>query len=553
MEPGRESKAPSDGCIPFTFRIGVTGHRDLADPDVLRAPIREAVSRLKEMVPVAPGAGLAPVVVSALAEGADRLVVEEVLADRDARLEVALPLDTEEYAEDFKTEASKEEFGSLLARASDKWQAPDGLDRDEAYERAGRYVVDRCDALIALWDGEESRGQGGTAEIVGYAQEHGVPIAWVHTKGDPAITCHLETRRAEVVKAAAGKLLKYNTGVIDSVTFGKHTRELRNELLPDMASEIPIDPLGLSRETVAGWVFPYFVRADILALRYQRRFRRLSWAIFALAALAVAVVAVQANFWPKLNGLAWIEVAFLVGLLLILQMSRRWRLHDQWISCRFLAERLRSSYFLALAGTGDQRGRSARLAYLSDSSEAWIERALTEVSARRPELDAGSPPVRELRDYLNRCWIGSQLTYQEGSSAKQRTFEERLVHATELLFLLTLVAAGIHIFERYIFPAKGITGEQSLNFWEKLLIVVSITVPAVGAAFHGVGTQRQFRRHSERYRRMAGVLAQVEREMADATTLEQVQKVAAETEQIMREENSDWFGVMRFHDMELIT
>ena len=554
MEPGRESEAPGgDGCIPFTFRIGVTGHRDLPDPDALRAPIREAVSRLKEMVPIAPGAGLAPVVVSALAEGADRLVVEEVLADRDARLEVVLPLDTEEYAEDFKAEASKEEFRSLLARASDKWQAPDGLDRDEAYERAGRYVVDRCDAVIALWDGEKSRGRGGTAEIVGYAQEHGVPIAWVHTKGDPAVTCHLETRRAEVVKAAAGKLRKYNTGVIGSAMFGKHARELRNELMPDMAREIPIDPLGLSRETVAGWVFPYFIRADIQALRYQRRFRRLSWAIFVLAALAVAVVAVQANFWPELNWLAAFEVAFLVGLLLILQMNRRWRLHDQWISCRFLAERLRSSYFLALAGTGDQRGRSARLAYLSDSSEAWIERALTEVSARRPELDAGSPPVRELRDYLNRCWIGSQITYQEGTSAKQRAFEERLVHATELLFLLTLVAAGIHIFERYIFPVTGITAEQSLNFWEKLLIVLSITVPAVGAAFHGVGTQRQFRRHSERYRRMAGVLAQVQREMADAATLEQVQQVAAETEQIMREENSDWFGVMRFHDMELIT
>ena len=555
MEPGRESEAAGgNGRIPFTFRIGVTGHRDLADPDALRAPIREAVSRLREMVPVAPGAGLALVVVSALAEGG-RLVVEELLVGHDARLEVALPLDAEEYAKDFKTEASKHEFRSFLARArdSDKWQAPDGLDRNEAYERAGRYVVDRCDAVIALWDGEKSRGRGGTAEIVGYALERGVPIAWVHTKGDPTVTCHLETRRAEVVKAAAGKLRKYNTGVIDSATFGKHERELRKELMPDMAREIPIDPLGLSRETVAGWVFPYFIRADILALRYQRRFRRLSWAIFVLAALAVAVVAVQANFWPKLNWLASFEVVFLVSLLLILLMSRRSRLHDQWISCRFLAERLRSSYFLAIAGTGDQRGRPARLAYLSDSSEAWIERALTEVSARRPELDAGSPPVRELRDYLNRCWIGSQITYQEGTSTKQRTFEERLVHATELLFLLTLVAAGIHIFESYIFPVTGTTGEQSLNVWEKLLIVVSITVPAVGAAFHGIGTQRQFRRHSERYRRMAGVLAQVQREMADAATLEQVQKVAAETEQIMREENSDWFGVMRFHDMELIT
>ena len=33
MEPARQSRPPGgDGRIPFTFRIGVTGHRDLADP-----------------------------------------------------------------------------------------------------------------------------------------------------------------------------------------------------------------------------------------------------------------------------------------------------------------------------------------------------------------------------------------------------------------------------------------------------------------------------------------------------------------------------------------
>ena len=84
-------------------------------------------------------------------------------------------------------------------------------------------------------------------------------------------------------------------------------------------------------------------------------------------------------------------------------------------------------------------------------------------------------------------------------------------------------------------------------------MVISITVPAIGAAFHGFGAQRQFRHHAERYRTMAGVLTQVEAEMREATTLEQVREVAAETERVMREENSDWFGVMRFHDMELIT
>jgi hypothetical protein len=158
-----------------------------------------------------------------------------------------------------------------------------------------------------------------------------------------------------------------------------------------------------------------------------------------------------------------------------------------------------------------------------------------------------------LRDYLNHSWIESQISYQEKTSARQATFDDRLVRATELLFLLTLVAASVHIFGSLIFQVGGIHGTRSPGFWEELLVVVAITVPAVGAAFHGIGTQRQFRRHSERYRRMAGVLTQVQREMAETTTLEQVREVAAETERIMREENSDWFGVMRFHDMELIT
>ena len=153
-------------------------------------------------MPVAPGAGLALVVVSALAEGADRLVAEEILADKDARLEVVLPLSVGDYLEDFKTEESKEEFHALRARASDIWEAPAGQEREEAYERAGRRVVDRCDALIALWDGETSRGRGGTAEIVAYAQKMGVPIAWVHTTGDRVVDYALENSRTTVVKDA---------------------------------------------------------------------------------------------------------------------------------------------------------------------------------------------------------------------------------------------------------------------------------------------------------------------------------------------------------------
>ena len=45
MEPAQPSERPGgDGRIPFTFRVGVTGHRHLPDPDSLCAPIGEALA-----------------------------------------------------------------------------------------------------------------------------------------------------------------------------------------------------------------------------------------------------------------------------------------------------------------------------------------------------------------------------------------------------------------------------------------------------------------------------------------------------------------------------
>src|SRR5580698_2687346 len=119
MGGAQAGEAPKgDGRIPLTFRIGVTGHRELADPQAVRAAVREAIRLLKLFLPISAEQGLVLTVVSALAEGADRLVAEEVLAEEGARLEVALPMATDEYLNDFKQESSKQEFKGLMDRAS---------------------------------------------------------------------------------------------------------------------------------------------------------------------------------------------------------------------------------------------------------------------------------------------------------------------------------------------------------------------------------------------------------------------------------------------------
>ena len=118
-------------------------------------------------------------VLSALAEGADRLVVREALALPGTTLIAVLPFTADDYGRDFKTEESRSEFAELLARARAVEVMPPTSTRDAGYEAQGRWIADHSDVLLVVWDGGPSRGQGGTAEIVAYAADRGTPILWV--------------------------------------------------------------------------------------------------------------------------------------------------------------------------------------------------------------------------------------------------------------------------------------------------------------------------------------------------------------------------------------
>src|SRR5262249_60511785 len=70
--------------------------------------------------------------------------------------------------------------------------------------------------------------------------------------------------------------------------------------------------------------------------------------------LAVCIVATQLVFFPHARLVVAGEIACLVIILGGLEWGRRVHLQQRWISARYLAERLRSSLFLALAGAGDR-------------------------------------------------------------------------------------------------------------------------------------------------------------------------------------------------------
>ncbi len=153
--------------------------------------------QLEAIAAAHPGAEFA--ILSALADGSDRLVAQLALDTLNAQLVVALPLPYEIYKRSFghadhmSNQASNEEFQQFVGRASLYFEMPlrfggaqvleqeteaGELARAHQYALAGAYIVSRADELIAVWDGQDARGIGGTAEVVQWREAGEVPLEY---------------------------------------------------------------------------------------------------------------------------------------------------------------------------------------------------------------------------------------------------------------------------------------------------------------------------------------------------------------------------------------
>jgi hypothetical protein len=172
--------------------IGVTGHRDLREADLprLEREVQSIIATLQN--DYLGGEGETPILVlSALAEGADRLVARVAVA-QGAKLIAPLPLPPEEYRRDFEPGlkgGSAAEFDALLGQAIAAPIIPftpgnsleavraDGAKRSEQYRAVGAFIVRHCNVLIAISDGnDKNMAVGGSAEVIKFKCE-GIPLA----------------------------------------------------------------------------------------------------------------------------------------------------------------------------------------------------------------------------------------------------------------------------------------------------------------------------------------------------------------------------------------
>ena len=480
---------------------------------------------------------------SALAEGADRLVAQQAMV-RGASLEAVLPLPRDDYLADFSAEESKAEFLELLGRAAVVIEQPATPRREEAYERAGRAVVDRSDILLALWDGRPAQGRGGTAEIVSYARRQHVPVLRI-AAGRPGQAPPKSMRSNDPdLPNALGPLGEDAFRGLDrfnSISLRGEGRTGQPALLPpELAKAAPPHV----RQFVE-YAQPYFHRAEQIAGSSQRLFLRLTRMLYSLAAAAVVIVATQIIFFSSHPVIVWAEVAALVAVVITLVLGRRARWHDRWLAARYLAERIRSGVFLAATGAGDGLrtvtvGRRQTDSAEPDPNREWADRAFREIYCRASLSPVAEAEVPTLRTLLIDAWIDDQICYHEKASCRLAKRHRQLTWLAVTLFGISAVVALLH-------SMRLLESGTQPDVWGYL----SVVIPAIGAALSGYGAQREYARLGERSRLMVARLNEAKELVEDSKRLSSLQRAARSTALLMRSETADWYDVVRLHDFEV--
>jgi hypothetical protein len=540
----RRGTERADPLIPFRVQIGVTGHRDPANWQALLPRVHKYLAELRGAFPLDETTPVSFLVLSSLAEGADRLVVREVFKAFSGRVELqaVLPMNLHDYVDDFQTVRSRREFDELLRNADIRTELPGTADRAQAYDRAGRFVVDHSDVVIAVWDGRPAAGVGGTAAIVEYATSRNVPVLVVLASRAAAPDRSPEVRPVSVQTLVRESTLEAYRRIDEFNRITINDERIAPTLVREenrLGAAARRSSLFAQYASLSAWALPLFARADALALKYQRRYYRMGSALYLLAALAVTAVAAQsqAEWSPKL---ALLEVASMLVVLTIYWIARRTGPHERWLAFRSLAEAFRSSLFMALTQVPADRAQRA-----SDSSampaEPWFQRAFSACWEERPATTLKGAGCAGLRRFLVEGWLEDQIRFHHNAVDRLGRARMRLTRVVFLLFGITIVVGLLHAFD--------IAGGR---FWPELFVFLAIALPGFGAALTGIRDQRHYRIHQHRSRRMASRLERLRDQMERSRNVVSVRKTAVQVQNAAAAENLDWSGVIEFQDLEMI-
>lgn len=567
--------------IPYRIRLGVTGHRPdkLGDQEEIS---KQIYYELREGIVLLLGEKTKNAyytLVSPLAEGADRLVANAVLNfDESSILEVALPLTLTDYLGTFdQSDDSRRSFYELYDKAAKKTVLRDvDLDNDptvvieeeenrkdskkrlrkDAYERVGHYVVDKCDVLIAIWDRKEANGKGGTEEIVRYAR----------SKNKPHII--IDANQPDKVERIKGSGLKGETFELIDWYNGQDVQDLEKKIAMKTASkqrkfiELNEQPgRGKGEEannqgqnTSSGWehpinalrnnIYPYFIKASEMADRSKKRYRPTSSLIYICSALAIVSVMFGILFPPAYLYVFILEFICLITILVIYFYSRQF--HRRWLECRFLAERFRSSVHFVLAGFNINSIKVPRHMGVAHKYNDWMVQVFEAVWRKLPRTTRLNPGQFEFfRNYIRQDWMVEQEEYHSEKVRRMDSANKRFEVFGWIIFTIALLASGIHIVHEF----TGVPHTNSIL--EAVMLFLAIALPAIGAAVVAIRKHGEFERVESRSRHLKDAIAELKEECDNVETVDELERLMNEFDELMLRENQDWLGLMKLVKLEV--
>ena len=470
--------------------VAVTGHRDLlpAELPAIRGRVRALILELRDAYP-----DRAITLMSALAEGADRLAAEEAL-DIGIPLVAVLPMPREYYEQDFTAAGSRAEFDRLCNDAADVFELPlveaDGsplpagsrVDREAQYAQCGVFLCAHCHILLALWDGKPSSQVGGTSQVVRFHHHdvmlgYGAPASASRlalTDDESDLVYHLVCSRDRRDGAPAEGLEPLAVSWLTSDEGNPRTREMpaRHRRVFGRASEFGRDA-GLHSDEIARGSYPLltdaqaavlppglsdinrvFCAADWLAIHFQQRYMltlRVSHACVFLTGLAY----ISYTDFYSTRLFLFVVLGLMLAATGVNRMARRGAWHRKYLDYRTLAEGLRVQFYWAAAGVTS--GNVTKFAHdnflqMQDPELGWIRNVMrvagTECDARR-----GTDP--EGLRFAVEEWIGDDRSGQLGYFLRRtadRIHRRETTHrigragiwaSTGTLAVLMFVGAGV--------------------------------------------------------------------------------------------------------------
>ena len=492
--------------------IGVTGHRDLpADVGPLERAVRDVLVEFGARHPWSK-----IVVLSSLAEGADRLVARLAL-ELEISLVVPMPLEQSDYESDFKTEESLQEFRALLQRADAAFVVPPAAEvstgndvsrdaRSRAYANCGAFLVQKSIEIIALWDGVTQPARG-TAEVVTFQLE-GVPAPYVAQRKELDLTLvgpvkHVATRRGTQPEAVGADRPIAQT-IYPRILAGSHTAQAFEKAKADIdrfnRDVVRDAPRGHSIRTI---------REDAAAVANDYRSRTVLalGTIFAMVFFSIGGFNVYRNLPSRP---LWLLGAYLACSALAFTayyVSKRGDWQNRHQDCRALSEVLRVAHYWHLAGIDETVAEVFAQNHRAEID--WLPfaiRSITEPFVGKLAPGSHHDAVANLRRVYDEWLVREYRYFTAFAGRRERRRSEisaRVVSAALILSIFLTVALRL-------LPHLGISDD--LN---RTALLVATVLAVVAALLTSYADKRGWTEHVRRYDMMAVLFGRAREKVAE--------------------------------------